>query len=96
MAKSTSLMEAIKKLPPSQAGKRTAWESELERANPKAWLEVVEVVDAFIAGDNDIHRKLPTKKHLWAFLEPFINDGRRFCGEAGFLNMLRRRERMNG
>lgn len=96
MAKATSLMEAVKKMPPSQAGKRTGWEAELAKVNPKAWAEVVEVIDAFISGDNEIHRKLPTKKHLWLFLEPFINERRRFCGEAGFFNMLRRRERVNG
>jgi hypothetical protein len=96
MAKATSLIEAVKQLPASQVGRREGWETELAKVKPKVWAEVSDLVDAFISGDNDIHRKLPTKKHLWHFLEPFINDERRFCGEAGFFNMLRRRERANG
>lgn len=87
-----TLLSAAKALPEAIAGKRPSWEEEFAKTDPKACKEVLEVVDAFIAGDVEVLRKLPTRKKLWEFLSPFVNSDRHRAGESGFLTMLRRRE----
>lgn len=90
------LLGDIKKLPDQKFGKDT-WIDRLSKKDHALYGEVLKVVDAWLDGDPDIRRKLPSQTAVCEWLSPLLT-ARNFPVAAQTVNQIFpfRRNQRNG
>lgn len=96
MAKAIDLLADIKRLPDQKFGKDT-WIDRLQKKDPALYAEVLKVVDAWLDGDPDIRRKLPSQTAVCDWLSPLLT-ARKFPVASQTVNQIfpYRRSQRNG
>jgi hypothetical protein len=96
MAKKAALLSKLAALPEASFPKRPTWDQTFAKRHPAEWEEIAAIVDRYLDGDLEVMRKLPTRKSLFNFLEPTLNQFGRVVGDDGFFQMMTRREGRRG
>jgi hypothetical protein len=96
MAKKSALLSRLDALPDTPFPKRATWDETFAVRHPAEWEEVAAIIDRYLDGDLEVIRKLPTRRALFDFLEPTINQFGRVVGDDGFKQMMTRREGRRG
>jgi hypothetical protein len=96
MAKKSALLSRLASLPETPLPKRPSWDETFAVRHPAEWEEIAAIVDRYLDGDLEVIRKLPSKKALFNFLEPTLNQFGRVVGDDGFFQMMTRREGRRG
>lgn len=82
MAKKSSLLSEITKLPDRKPGKPT-WIDRFVAEDPELYEEVSDIVDRWLDGDQGVRRKLPTQASLCDWLSPLLAErGRQVAAQT--------------
>jgi hypothetical protein len=73
VAKTPSLLDAVKKLPDKKSGKLN-WISRMEETDASLYAEMIGIVDRWMGGDVEIRRKLPSQAAVSEWLAPLLAE----------------------